>query len=137
MTVRTEIPGAQQFHLAQGSQKRSGAQFAVTCLVAAGTSYGTLMGSRLGKLQQLSESRRTGPMHRGAERHPDCFQIQGAALLSLGKDAAQQRGYFARDLLLDRRGRFLSWDVSVSSTGRAQQIFSLTSSSSRFSCRKR
>ena len=127
MTVRTWIPGAQKHHFAQGSEKPSGAQFAVACLVAAGTGNGALVGGRLGKLQQLSESRRAGLMHSGAESHLDCFQIQDAALLPLGEDTAQQRGYFARDLLVDRFGRFFSCGVSVSSTGRAWQIFSLTS----------
>ena len=77
-----------------------------------------LIGGGLGKLQQLSESRRAGLMHSGAKSHLDCFQIQSAAVRPLGEDAAQQCGYFARALLVDRFGRFFSSAVSVSSMGR-------------------
>ena len=105
--------------------------------MAAWTGNFALASNRLGKLQQLSESRRAGLMHNGPESHLDCFQIQDAPLLPLGEDAAQQRGYFARDFLADRFGRFFSCGVSVSSTGRARQIFSLTSRSSRLNSRKR
>jgi len=86
--------------------------------VAARTGNGALIGGGLGKPQQLSESRRAGLVHSGAESHLDCFQIHRAAVLPLGEDAAQQRGYFARDLLVDRFGRFFSSAVNVSSTGR-------------------
>ena len=69
-------------------------------------------------------------MHGGAECHLHRLQIHTASLIPLGEDAAQQRGYFAGDLRLDRRGRFFSSRVSVSSTGRKAQIFSLTSTTS-------
>jgi hypothetical protein len=105
--------------------------------VATWTGNDAFVGGRLGKLQQLGESRRTGLMHSGADSHLDCFQIQDAALLPLGENAAQQSGYFARDLLVDRFGRFFSCGVSLSPTGRARQISSLISSSSRLSSRKR
>ena len=72
-----------------------------------------------------------------AEGHLYGFQIRLAGLFALGKDARQQRGYFARDLVLDRRGRFFSSGVSVSSTGRARQIFSLISNRSRLNSRNR
>jgi hypothetical protein len=52
---------------------------------------------------------------------------RAAGAFSAGEDAAQERGYFARDLRLDRRGGFISSGVSVSSTGRKVQILSLTS----------
>jgi hypothetical protein len=46
------------------------------------------------------------------------------------EDDAQQSVYFARDLLLDRFGRFFSWaDGWSSSTGRNWQTRSLTSKS--------
>ncbi|MCZ2077744.1 MAG: hypothetical protein LC130_22410 [Bryobacterales bacterium] len=57
-------------------------------------------------------------MQGSTEGHFHHLQIQGAGLLALGEDAAQQRGYFARDLGVDRRGRFFSSGVNVSSTGR-------------------
>ena len=93
--------------------------------------------SRVWKAQQLSKSRRAGLMQGSAETHFHRLQIHAAGLSSLGEDAAQQRAYFARDLGVDRFGRFFSCAVSVSSTGRARQILSLTSSSSRLSSRKR
>jgi hypothetical protein len=86
--------------------------------VAARARDDALFSGRLGELQQLSERRRSGLMQGGAEAHLHCFQIQAAGLLPLGKDTAQQRGYFARDLGMDRFGLFFSSDVSVSSTGR-------------------
>jgi hypothetical protein len=69
-------------------------------------------------------------MQSSAERHLHRLQIRLAGLLALGKDASQQRGYFARDLVLDRLGRFFSCGVRVFSTGRSAQIFSLTSTTS-------
>jgi hypothetical protein len=72
-------------------------------------------------------------MQGGTEGHLHRLQIQVAGLLAFGEDAAQQRGYFARDLGLDRRGRFFSSGVNVSSTGRNAQIFSLTSTTSPLS----
>ena len=74
-------------------------------------------------------------MQGGAEAHLHRLQIYAAGLLPLGEDAAQQGGYFARDLRVDRFGRFFSCGVSVSSTGRARQIFSLTSTKDRSNCR--
>ena len=58
------------------------------------------------ELQQLTEGRCAGLMQSGTEGHLHRFQIQLASLLALREDAAQQRGYFARDLSLDRLGRF-------------------------------
>jgi hypothetical protein len=69
-------------------------------------------------------------MQGGTEGHLHRLQIQVAGLLALGEDTVQQSGYFARDLGLDRLGRFFPSDVSVSSTGRNAQIFSLTSTTS-------
>jgi hypothetical protein len=66
-------------------------------------------------------------MHGGAEAHLHRLQIHATRLLPLGEDAAQQGGYFARDLRVDRFGRFFSCGVSVFWTGRTAQIFSLTS----------
>jgi hypothetical protein len=72
-------------------------------------------------------------MQGSAEGHFHRLQIQVASMLAFGKDTAQQRGYFARDLGVDRRGRFFSSGVNVSSTGRKAQIFSLTSTTSPLS----
>ena len=48
-------------------------------------------------------------------------------LAPVREDNEQQLIYFARDLLLDRCGRFFSRWLSDSVTGRARQIFSFTS----------
>jgi hypothetical protein len=77
--------------------------------------------------QQLAQSRRSGPVHRGAHRHLDCFQIESARVALVLKDKTQQNTYFAFDFLPDRFRRFFSCDVRVSSTGLARQIFSLVS----------
>jgi hypothetical protein len=58
-----------------------------------------------GKLQ-LSESRRSGLMKSSAKAHLHRLQIEAAGLLSLGEDVAQHSSYFARDLSMDRLGRF-------------------------------
>jgi len=76
-------------------------------------------------------------MQRGAQCHFHRFQVDLAVLLALGEDAVQKAAYFARDFGLDRFGRFFSSGVSVSSTGRARQIFSLISNSWRVSSRNR
>lgn len=109
------------------------APFPVVRLTAAGAGDVALFRGRFWKLQQLTEGRRAGLMQRGTEGHLDRLQIQLAGPLALGEDAAQQCGYFARDLGLDRRGRFFSCGVNVSSTGRNAQIFSLTSTTSPLS----
>ena len=76
-------------------------------------------------------------MQSSAESHLYRLQIRLAGPPVLGEDARQQGGYFARDLLLDRLRRFFSSDVSVSSTGRARQIFSFTCNRSRLNSRNR
>lgn len=45
-------------------------------------------------------------MQDGAEAHLHRLQIYAAGLLPLSEDAAQQRGYFPRNLRMDRFGRF-------------------------------
>ena len=105
------------------------------CLMAAWARNAALVGGGHGKLQQLRESRRSGLMQDGAKAHLHRLQIEAAGLLPLGEDAVQQCGYFARDLCMDRLGRFFSSAVSASFTGRARQILSLTSIKDRSSCR--
>jgi hypothetical protein len=92
---------------------------------------------RLAETQQLAQGGGAGMMQSRAESHLHRFQVRLAGPLALGEDASQQRRYFARDLVLDRRGRFFSSGVRASSTGRARQIFSLISSRSWLSFRKR
>ncbi|MGB6941929.1 MAG: hypothetical protein WBE37_06020 [Bryobacteraceae bacterium] len=72
-------------------------------------------------------------MQGGTDGHLHRLQIQIAGLLALGEYTTQQRRYFAGNLGVDRRGRFFSSGVSVSSTGRNAQIFSLTSTTSPLS----
>jgi hypothetical protein len=117
VAARAQIPGARQFHFAQSGENAPRAQFAVLRLTAAWAGDSALAGGRLGELQQLAEGRRAGLMQGGTEGHLHRLQIQVAGWLALGEDAAQQRGYFARDLGVDRRGRFFSSGVNVSSTG--------------------
>ena len=134
VAVRAQIPGAGQFRLSQGGQDVPRAQFAVMGLLATGARDGTLFGRGLGELQPLTQRRGSRPMKGSAEGHFDRLQIGSASVFPLGKDTAQQCGYFARDLGLDRLGRFFSSGVSVSSTGRRAQICSLISMSSPQSC---
>jgi len=101
------------------------------------TGDAALFGGRFGELEQAAESGRPGLMQSGAEGHFYRFQIHATGLVPLREDAAQQRGYFARDFALDRFGHFFSCAVSVSSTGRARQIFSLTSTKERSNSRYR
>jgi hypothetical protein len=118
MTLRTEIPGPVQFHFSQNSENAPHAQFPVVCLMTTRARDEALIRSRFGKLQQLSQGCGSGLMQGGTKRHLHCLQIHAAGLSALGKDTTQQRSYFARDLGLDRVGRFFSSVVSVSSMGR-------------------
>jgi hypothetical protein len=76
-------------------------------------------------------------MHGCASGHLDGLQIQCPGFASTGEDHRQQLVHFLGDFLLDRFGRFVSSPVSLSSTGRRRQIWSLTASSSRLSSRNR
>jgi len=99
-------------------------------LVTARTRDGPLVGSRGWESQQFSQGRGPGMMHGRAHRHFDGFQIQTPRLAATDEDDAQQLVYFARDFLADRFDRFFSCGERESSTGRARQILSFTSSSS-------
>ena len=109
-------------------QHRLRTQFAIPRLLAASTSHAALVFRRNGELQQLAQQGRTGMMHRRAHRHLDRFQIQPSAVAAVAQDHAEELLYFARDFLLDGIRRFFSCGESVSSRGRAWQIFSLISS---------
>jgi len=77
----------------------------------------------------------SGAVHGVARGGFDSLQIETAGMALAGGDHLQQSSYFGGDFLLDRRGRFFSWIVTESSTGRARQIASFTSSSLRLSSR--
>lgn len=113
MAMRAQIPGERDLHRSQGRQHAPRAQFAVTRLVTAGRPKRALLFGRFGKAQQVPESGGPGLMQGSAEGHLHRFQIRLRGLLAVGKDALQQRGYVARNLGLDRLGRFFS-PVSVS-----------------------
>jgi hypothetical protein len=57
------------------------------------------------------------------------LQVEAAGFVQSRKDYVQQRRYLLGRFALDRFGRFFSCGIKASSTGRARQIFSLTSSS--------
>jgi hypothetical protein len=133
VAVRAQIPGTRQFHFTQNGKNASRAQLTEVGLAAARTEDVALIGGRLRELQQMTEGDCAGLMQGGTEGHLHRFQIQLTGLLALGEDATQQHGHFACDLGLDRRGRFFSSGVNVSSTGRNAQIFSLTSTTSALS----
>src|SRR5215472_6718687 len=133
VTARAQIPGAGQSHFTQSGENAPRAQFTVVRLTAAWAADGALLGGKRGELQQVTEGRCAGLMQDRTERQLHRLQIPATSLLALGEDAAQQRGYFACDLDVDRRGRFFFSGVNVSSTGRKAQIFSLTSTTSALS----
>jgi hypothetical protein len=96
-------------------------------LVAASTSHGPLLVRRSGELQEFRERRGAGLMQGRPHRQLDGFQIETTGLAAAAEDDAQELVYFARDLALDRFGRFFSCGVcSVCSMGRKRQIFRLT-----------
>jgi hypothetical protein len=99
-------------------------------LLAAPTRGGPPGRGRGFELQQLGQRFATGLMHGRADRHFHGFQIPKSGLAKLGEDDAQDLLYFARDFLMDGFRRFFSCGVSVPSTGRKAQIFSLTSTMS-------
>jgi hypothetical protein len=76
-------------------------------------------------------------MHGRTHRHLDRFQIETAGLAAIFEDDAQELIYFARDFPPDGFDRFFSSGESVSSTGRARQMLSFTSSNCWLSCWKR
>ena len=59
------------------------------------------------------------------------FQVKPPFLAPALKQNLKDAIYFALDFAMDRLRRFFSCGVKVSSTGRAVQIFSFTSSNSR------
>ena len=125
MAVGTQIPGTQQLYLTHDGQHAPGAHLPVTGPVSTGARYLALLRAGRSAAQQLAQRACAGPMHRSAHCHLDRFQIDGAGLALLLEDEPQQRAYFPFEFFLDRFGRFFSCGVSVSSTGRVRQIFSL------------
>jgi hypothetical protein len=77
-------------------------------------------------------------VHRSAERHLDCFQIQ-TGLRPPGQNAHDDAGYLARGLLLDdfREVFFTALSSSASiGSGRASQMDPFTSINLSLSARK-
>jgi hypothetical protein len=99
--------------------------------VATRTSDDTVIGRRGRELQQFGQNRCPSVVHGGAHQHLGGLQFQMSRLLAATENNTQQLVYFARDLLLDGFRRFFSSGVSVSSTGRARQICSLTPTKDR------
>jgi hypothetical protein len=130
MAVGAQIVGARYFHPAHGSENPLGAQFPVVSWAAASTEHRALIGRRGWKSHELGQGGGSSLMHRRPHRHFDGFQIEVPGFAAPGEDGTQQLLYLARDFLADRFGRFFSCGEKVSSTGRARQIFSLTSSNS-------
>ena len=58
------------------------------------------------------------------------FQVHTCRLAAALEEQSQKLLYFARDFLTDRFGRFFASGDKVSSTGRARQIFRLSSTNS-------
>jgi ABC-type oligopeptide transport system ATPase subunit len=104
---------------------------------------GTVRVGDLDGLRQKEEVRRakrssSGLVHGRTHSHLDGFQIQATCPAPFRENELQETLYLAGDFLLDDFcRRFFFCGVSSSSTGRARQIFSLTSSNSCASRRKR
>ena len=90
---------------------------------------------RGGKLQQLGQRGGARTVHGRAHCRLDCVQIQMPGLAPATENDAQESIYFARDFLADRFCSFFPCAVSVSSSGRTRQIFSLTATKDRSNCR--
>jgi hypothetical protein len=90
-----------------------------------------------GKTQQFGHGVRAGLMDRRANGHLGSFQIQLTGAPTVGKNPLQLKFYLAGSFFADRRRRFFSCSVGMSSAGRARQIFSLTCSNSWHNWRKR
>ena len=133
--MRADVVGALELDRSDGGEQLLGPGVVTEGLLAAAAGHLGRCGLRRG--QQLAEHGGPGTMHRGPRSRLDGFEVEGAAAAPAAEDHLEQLIYFLGDFLLDRFGRFFSWAVSVSSTGRAWQIFSLTSSSCRLSFRKR
>ena len=88
-------------------------------------------------IQELFQHLRPKLMSRGPSGHFHRLQIEASGFAQTAEHDRQQGGYFPARFALDRGGRFFSCCDSESSTGRAPQIFSFTSSRSALSWRKR
>jgi hypothetical protein len=136
--VRAEIVRPPNPDRPDYGEKSFGAHFLEACRLAAPTGDGQVMGIWWFELQQLSQGRSTGMMHRGADRYLVTLQIESSSRFSVAKNSAEQAFYFAGDFLLDRLRRFFSWAVcSACSIGRARQILRLVSTRSSVRALKR
>ena len=57
-------------------------------------------------------------MHGAAKRRFDGFEIEWVAAALAAQDDLEQLRHFVGDFVADGFGRFFSWGVGVSSTGR-------------------
>src|SRR6266853_6375965 len=105
--------------------------------LAARTGDAALIRSWWSILQQFGQSSGTGLMQHRPDQHLGGAEVQVTGLVQAVEDDLQKALHLLRDLELDRFGRFFSWGDRESSTGRARQIFSLTSSNCQLSSRKR
>jgi hypothetical protein len=99
------------------------------CPMTARTSQTPAIAGWFGEPQQFGKRHGSHMMHTSAHGHLHSFQIHAPAAVLFSEDAPQQGGHIPRDLRLDRLRCFFSSGVSVSSTGRNAQMFSLTSTS--------
>jgi len=137
VTVRAQVIGPRYVHRAHRGENRFVAQLPVVSLLSATTKNAPVFDSRGRELQQFTQGRGASPMHGRTHSRFDSFQIQTSRLAAALENHTQKLLYFARDFLADRFDRFFPSDDRVSSTGRARQILSFTSSKSWLSCRKR
>jgi hypothetical protein len=128
MTIGAQIIGALDVDRTQGCQQVLGTHLVKARALAART--GNFWCELRRPTQQLLQHLRAQLMGRGAGGHLDRFQIEMATLAQASEDDFQQRGYFPRRLARDCFGGFFSYGDNESSTGRARQILSFTSSSS-------
>jgi hypothetical protein len=137
MAVRTQEVGAHYLHCAQDREDGFRTQPPVEGGVAAAAGAGSLLGFGRIMLQQFIQQRRSRLVEGGADCHLHRLQVQMRGVVTLAKDESQQLFYFTGDFLLDGLRRFFSCGVRDSSTGRARQIFSLTSNKRCANWRKR
>src|SRR6266436_8619599 len=137
MAVRTQEVWTHDLHGSQDGEDGFRTQPPVDGGVATGAAAGSLLGLGRIMLQQFIQRQRPSLVESGAERHLHRLQVQATGAVTLTKGEPQQLFYFPSDFLLDGFRRFFSCGVRDSSTGRARQIFSLTSNKRCANSRKR
>jgi len=131
VTVWAQIVGSRYVHRAHRRENRFRAQLPIVRLLATTTANTPLLvGNWRWEPQQFAQGGGSGPMHGRTHQCLKSFQIHPSRLAMALEDHTQQLLYFERDFLVDRLGRFFSSGDRASSTGRARQILSFTSSKS-------